>query len=208
VGDIIHQIDSRKATEIRAIFRVEVVVRETDFVYPYESDEDYSSMMAALGRDPVRNQLIVDDVARELSESTSGPLLVLTEDEEQDNALRDMLDNKKISSISLDPDVVAKGGKAFSKQLKSKKIQVVLGNRQFSQKLVPEVRFEAIFLTTPLNFRGKIIRWFQDVLRRDDGQPPMKVYDYVDSKISILDNFFRMRSYAYGLRLPRPSPPK
>jgi hypothetical protein len=36
----------------------------------------------------------------------------------------------------------------------------------------------------------------------------MKVYDYVDSKISILDNFFRMRSYAYGLRLPRPTPPK
>ena len=208
VGDILHQIDSRKATEIRAIFRVDVVVRETDFDYPYESNEDYSSMMAALGRDPVRNQLVVDDVARELSQSTGGPLLVLTEDEEQDNALRDMLDNKKISSISLDPDVVAKGGKAFSKQLKSKKIQVVLGNRQFSQKLVPEVRFEAIFLTTPLNFRGKIIRWFQDVLRRDDGQPPMKVYDYVDSKISILDNFFRMRSYAYGLRLPRPSPPK
>ncbi|MCG6944822.1 MAG: hypothetical protein LJE87_05695 [Deltaproteobacteria bacterium] len=119
-----------------------------------------------------------------------------------------MLDNKKISSISLDPDLVAKGEKAFSKQLKSKKIRVVLINRQFYQKLVPEIRFEAIFLTTPLNFRGKIIRWFQNVLRRDNGQPPMKVYDYVDSKISILDNFFRMRSYAYGLRLPKLTPPK
>jgi hypothetical protein len=208
VGDILHQIDSRKATEIRAIFRVDVVVRETDFTYPYESDEDYSSMMEALGKDAVRNKLIVDDVARELSQSNGGPLLLLTEDEEQDSALRDILDNKGISNISLEPNVVAKGGKAFSKQLKSKKIQVVLANRQFSQKLVPEIRFEAIFLTTPLNFRGKIIRLFQNVLRRNDGQPPMKVYDYVDSKISILDNFFRMRSYAYGLRLPRPTPPK
>jgi hypothetical protein len=161
-----------------------------------------------LGKDPERNQLVVDDVAGEISKSTSGPLLVLTEDEEQDNALRDLLENKGISSISLDPDVVAKGEKAFSKQLKSKKIQVVLGNRQFYQELVPEVRFEAVFLTTPINFRGKIIRWFQNVLRRDDGQPPIKVYDYVDSKVSILDNFFRMRSYAYGLRLPRPTPPK
>ena len=150
----------------------------------------------------------MDDVAGELSQSAGGPLLVLTENEQQDNALRDMLDNKGISSISLDSDVVAKGEKAFSKQLRSKKIQVVLSNRQFYQELVPEVRFEAVFLTTPINFRGKIIRWFQNVLRRDDGQPPMKVYDYVDSKISILDNFFRMRSYAYGLRLPRPTPPK
>ncbi|MCG6944821.1 MAG: ATP-dependent helicase, partial [Deltaproteobacteria bacterium] len=81
VGDILHQIDSRKATEIRAIFRVDVVVRETDFHYPYESDDDYSSMMAALGKDPARNQLIVDDVASELSQSNGGPVLVLTEDE-------------------------------------------------------------------------------------------------------------------------------
>jgi len=46
------------------------------------------------------------------------------------------------------------------------------------------------------------------MLRRNDGRPLMKVYDYVDSKVSILDNFFRMRSYAYGLRLPRAAPPK
>ena len=72
----------------------------------------------------------------------------------------------------------------------------------------PETSFGALFLTTPINFRGEVIRWLQRVLTRDGGRPPMRVYDYVDSKISILDNFFRMRSYAYGLRLPRPSPPE
>ena len=208
VGDILHQIDSRKATEIRAIFRADVVVRETDFEFPYESDDDYPAMLKALARDPQRNRLIVDDVSGEMREGAGGPLLVLTEDEDQDNTLKDMMGKEGISSVSLDPDLVAEGEKELNKQLKSKKIQVVLANRQLFQKMIPETTFEALFLTTPLNFRGRLIEWLQAVLRRDDGQPLMKVYDYVDSKISILDNFFRMRSYAYGLRLPRPTPPK
>jgi hypothetical protein len=132
----------------------------------------------------------------------------LTQDEDQDNTLKDMLDKEGVSSVSLDPELVGKGEKRLDEQLKSKKIQVVLANRQFFQKMISETKFEALFLTTPLNFRGRTIGWFQGMLRRNDGQPLMKVYDYVDSKISILDNFFRMRSYAYGLRLPRAAPPR
>ena len=207
LGDILHQIDSRKATEIRAIFQADVVVRETEFDYPYESSEDYSEMLEALARDQERNRLIANDISREMHEG-GGPLLVLTQDEEQDSALKKMLDEKGISTISLDLSTIAEVKSNLDEVLESKEIQVVLANRQLFQKMDPETNFEALFLTTPINFRGEVIRWLQRVLRRDGGRPPMKVYDYVDSKISILDNFFRMRSYAYGLRLPRPSPPE
>lgn len=208
VGDILHQIDARKATEIRAIFQADVVVRQTDFEYPYESSEDYPAMLEALARDPERNRLIADDVSSEISEGAGAPLLVLTQDEDQDHTLKDMLDEEGVSSVSIDPDLIAKGEKGLDKQLKSKDIQVVLANRRLFQQVISETKFKALFLTTPLNFRGKTISWFQEILRRDDGQRLIKVYDYVDTKISILDNFFRMRSYAYGLRLPRAAPPK
>jgi hypothetical protein len=208
VGDILHQIDARKATEIRAIFQADVVVRQTDFEYPYEGSDDYPAMLEALARDPERNRLIANDVSREMSEGAGAPLLVLTQDEAQDDTLKDMLEKEGVSSVSLDPEVVGKGEKRLDEQLKSKKIQVVLANRQFFQKIISEIKFEALFLTTPLNFRGRTIGWFQGMLRRNDRQPLVKVYDYVDTKVSILDNFFRMRSYAYGLRLPRAAPPK
>ncbi len=207
IGDILHQIDSRKATEIRAIFQADVVVRETDFDYPYERSEDYLSMLEALGKDPERNRLIVDDVARELAEGGGGPLLVLTEDEEQEGTLQDMFKARGISSIFFDPRTAAKERKDFFEQLRTGKIQVMLASRRLFMKILPEVSFDALFLTTPLNFQDKIIEPLQRVLKRNDGQPLVKIYDYVDSKISILDNFFRMRSYAYGLRLPRPTPP-
>ena len=205
LGDILHQIDSRKATEIRAIFQAEVVVRETDFDYPYERREDYPSMMAALGSDSARNLLIVDDVVVETGKSGKDPMLVLTEDEVQDRTLEEMLSERGISTLSIDPDDVVEGEERFSKKLRQERIQVVLANRKFFQKMIPEAHYAALFFTTPLNFRGAIIRHLQRVLRRNDGQPLVKVYDYVDTKISILDNFFRMRSYAYGLRLPRPT---
>ena len=121
--------------------------------------------------------------------------------------MKDMLDEDGVLSVSLDPDLIAKGKKGLDQQLKRRKIQVVLANRQLFQKMISETKFRALFLTTPLNFRGRTIGWFHGMLRRDDGQQLMKLYDYVDSKISILDNFFRMRSYAYGLRLPRSAPP-
>jgi hypothetical protein len=207
VGDILHQIDSRKATEIRAIFQADVVVRETEFDYPYERSEDYASMMEALVKDPERNQLVLDDVAREVTEGKGGPMLVLTEGQDQDRILEEMFNAKGISTVSFDPRVTADEKESLYKQLLTGKIQVMLANRQLFKKMIPEVRFGALFLTTPLNFRDQIVVSLQRVLKRNDGQAPVKVYDYVDSKISILDNFFRMRSYAYGLRLAKAAPP-
>jgi superfamily II DNA or RNA helicase len=206
VGDILHQIDARKATEIRAILQADVVVRETNFYYPYERSEDYPSMMEALARDPGRNQLILDDVIREMTEGDRVPLLVVTEDQEQNRTLEEMFKAQGIPSISFHPRTAAAEKKQFSEQLRAGKIQVMLANRRFFEGMTPEVRFGALFLTTPLNFRDKIIVPLQKVLKRNEGKPLVRIYDYVDCRISILDNFFRMRSYAYGLHLPRPTP--
>lgn len=203
VGDILHQIDAREATENRGILKAEVVVRETGFYYPYESSDDYRSMIAALAKDPERNRLIVADMEKELSDKGREPILVLTEEETQGNAIEDLLRARGISSASIDAAVAREGKERFLSQLAEGRIQVVLASRQFFQEAIPEGRYGALFLTTPLSFQGKISDHLHKLLTRRNGQPPMRVYDYVDSKVSILDNFFRMRSYAYGLRLSK-----
>jgi superfamily II DNA or RNA helicase len=208
IGNILHQIDSRRATENRAILQGDIVVRETDFEYPYERSEDYSSMMSALATDPARNRLIAEDVEKELSEHSKEPLLVLTEEHEQGRALEDLFKEKGISSVSFDTIMNQEAEKRFSEQRKQGKIQVVVTSRELFQKTVPEGHYAALFLTTPLSFQGRIVEHLQKLLNRRNGRPPVRVYDYVDTKVSILDNFFRMRSYAYGLRLPKSAPPE
>jgi hypothetical protein len=207
LGDILHQIDTREATEHRGSLQAEVVVRETDFYYPYESSEDYGSMIAALGKDPKRNSLIVADVEKELSGKAKEPLLVLTEEETQGSAIENLLRERGISSLSLDAAAVNDGKEGFLARIEGEKIQVVLASRQVFQQEVLEGRYGALFLTTPLSFQGRISEHLHKLLTRRNGQPPMRVYDYVDCKVSILDNFFRMRSYAYGLRLPKTAAP-
>lgn len=207
VGDILHQIDTRDATENRGILQAEVVVRETEFSYPYESSEDYRSMIAALAKDPERNRLIVADVEKELSDRGMEPLLVLTEEETQVNAIEDLLRARGISCTYIDAAVAREGKEQFFAQLKEGKVQVVLASRDFLQQSIPEGHYGALFLITPLSFQGRISDQLHKLLTRRNGHPPMKVYDYVDSKVSILDNFFRMRSYAYGLRLPKTAQP-
>ncbi len=207
VGDILHQIDTREATEHRGILQAEVVVRETDFYYPYESSEDYGSMIEALAKDPKRNSLIVADVEKELSGEVKEPLLVLTEEETQGSAIEDLLRARGISSLSLDAAAVREGKERLFAQIEGEKIQVVLASRQVFQEEVLGGRYGALFLTTPLSFQGQISEHLHRLLTRRNGQPPMRVYDYVDCKVSILDNFFRMRSYAYGLRLSKTTAP-
>jgi superfamily II DNA or RNA helicase len=207
LGDILHQIDAREATEHRGSLQAEVVVRETDFYYPYENSEDYGSMIAALGKDPKRNRLIVADVEKELSEKAKEPLLVLTEEETQGSAIEDLLRERGISSLSLDAAAVRDGKEGFLARIEGEKIQVVLASRQVFQQEVLAGRYGALFLTTPLSFQGRISEHLHKLLTRRNGQPPMRVYDYVDCKVGILDNFFRMRSYAYGLRLPKTATP-
>jgi len=160
-------------------------------------------MIAALAKDPERNRLIVADVEKELSDRGMEPLLVLTEEETQVNAIEDLLRARGISCAYIDAGVAREGKEQFFSQLKQGKVQVVLASRDFLQESIPEGRFGALFLITPLSFQGRISDQLHKLLIRRNGQPPMRVYDYVDSKVSILDNFFRMRSYAYGLRLPK-----
>jgi hypothetical protein len=187
--------------------QAEVVVRETDFYYPYESSEDYGSMIEALAKDPKRNSLIVADVEKELSGEVKEPLLVLTEEETQGSAIEDLLRARGISSLSLDAAAVREGKERLFAQIEGEKIRVVLASRQVLQEEVLGGRYGALFLTTPLSFQGQISEHLHKLLARRNGQPPMRVYDYVDCKVSILDNFFRMRSYAYGLRLSKTTAP-
>jgi hypothetical protein len=207
MGDILHQIDTREATEHRGMLQADVVVRETAFYYPYGKADDYNSMIAALAEDPERNSLIVADVEKELSGEAKEPLLVLTEEGTQGSAIENLLRARGISTLSVDAATARGGKEGLLAQIEGEEIQVVLASRQVLQEEMLEGRYRVLFLTTPLSFQGRISEQLHKLLSRRNGQPPMRVYDYVDCKVSILDNFFRMRSYAYGLRLAKAAAP-
>jgi hypothetical protein len=58
----------------------------------------------------------------------------------------------------------------------------------------------AVFLAFPLYFRKMLADALRDINvsgRNGDGR--LKIFDYVDRRIGLLENYFRMRSYNYGV---------
>ncbi len=67
---------------------------------------------------------------------------------------------------------------------------------QYAQALKSNV----IFLAVPVYFRKTLAGAIRE-MGHDGDLPEMRltIYDYVDNRIGILDNYFRMRSYNYGV---------
>ena len=58
-----------------------------------------------------------------------------------------------------------------------------------------------LVLAIPAYFRGRMAHAIRNLYHGSGGNGPekLKIYDYVDRNIALLENFFRMRSYNYGV---------
>jgi len=59
---------------------------------------------------------------------------------------------------------------------------------------------KTLFLAIPLYFNQSLANALKDLQQNGaGGDRRLKIYDYVDRRISLLENYFRMRSYNYGV---------
>jgi hypothetical protein len=58
--------------------------------------------------------------------------------------------------------------------------------------------FKVLFLATPVYFKGRLAHAIRNLQPNDNGAR-LKIYDYVDQNVGLLGNYFRMRSYNYGV---------
>jgi hypothetical protein len=57
-----------------------------------------------------------------------------------------------------------------------------------------------IMLAVPVYFRKALANAIRDICQDGlESDADLRIYDYVDTKVGILDNYFRMRSYNYGV---------
>ena len=62
------------------------------------------------------------------------------------------------------------------------------------------LKSHVVFLAVPVHFQKNLFNAIRDMCQDgDSGDSRLTIYDYVDSRVGILDNYFRMRSYNYGV---------
>ncbi len=209
LGEVVYSINEKDAREGRGIIHAHVITRQTDFEFPYHSRADYSALMQALMEDETRARLVADDIEAEIREDDK-PVLVLSGGEEQDKTLGDELTRRGIRVFCFRPEIVPTAEKDTEEEeeqpspcTEMPQVEGPVAVFTSPQTLAQCPHFfnsKVLVLAAPLYFRKDLAAAIRDLLQ--NGTTPedkVKIYDYVDHKIGILENFFRMRSYNYGV---------
>lgn len=208
VGDIAYTINERDAREGRGIIQAKVVARVTDFQYEYSSRADFKPMLDALMTNTQRTQLVVNDIVTEM-EREPQPILVLSGGAEQSEILKAELEQRGIEVVKLEPEQ----GEEVAEDdddLEMEQVQipvfgeapvVVLVTQELLLRYSRSLAVNVLVLAIPLYFRGRMAYAIRNLhpASNGNGSEKLKIYDYVDQKVALLENFFRMRSYNYGV---------
>lgn len=204
LGDVVYTINEKDAREGRGIIPGKIIARTTPFSYPYHSRSDYSPMLKELMTNEDRNRAIADDVQAEL-QSGEKPVLILSGGEEHDSALSAELAKRGIDSFACNPPSAAGEGNSSAGAMShlppgAHQASVLLLSPRVFAQCASLLKVNVIFLAVPVYFQKGLANAIREL--GADGESTslqLKIYDYVDTRVGILDNYFRMRSYNYGI---------
>jgi hypothetical protein len=209
VGDVVYTINDKDAREGRGIIPAHVVARTTDFDFPYRSRSDYSRMLRDLMKDPHRTRMIVDDIEAEMKKAAES-LLVLTGGEEQDKVLGAALANRGIRATPF-PVAGAEVSEQEGSELQADEScahpdltdepGAVLVNERTLTACLKHFHSRVLFLAVPTYFHKTLAQALRSLSQNGNSGESHRIviYDYVDQKVGLLENYFRMRSYNYGV---------
>ena len=196
LGDQVHKIEKEDLIETGDILPVEVVIKETNFQTSYDPSEEYSKMLSELTQDHERNLLIVQDVIKE-SNNGGGICLVLSDRKAHCEVIRQLLYVHGIRSELLNGEVSGKEREKIVERLNKGLAKVVIATGQLIGEGFDCPGLSNLFLVTPIKFSGRVIQYIGRILRPAPGKGKAKVYDYVDSRVGVLQASAKARQYVY-----------
>jgi len=191
--------DSAKNRTLTGIQHM-VIPRETGFRMSPTSQEGthIHELYDALATDKARNNLIFDDILKELEQGRSP--LVITERLEHLDDLATKLQGfaKNI--------VVLKGGMkkkeraeifARLKAIPNDAERLILATGKYIGEGFDDSRLDTLFLLLPISFEGRVEQYAGRLHRDHAGKTNVRIFDYVDSSHPVLKKMFERRCVKY-----------
>jgi superfamily II DNA or RNA helicase len=204
VGPIVHRIDQGVLVQQGSLVKAQVIPVETNFWTRTDASEYYSKVLSELVKDEGRNRLIVDVIRHEIGK-TEGVLLALSDRKYHCKAIRDMLYQKNIEADILTGDMSSSKRKEIVEQMRAGKIRVVVGTSALLGEGLDVAGIETLLITCPIKFTGRLIQHIGRALRPAPGKTTVRIIDFVDAKVGVLEAAAnsRMRTYQRmpGVRL-------
>ncbi|RJQ63082.1 MAG: DEAD/DEAH box helicase [Desulfobacteraceae bacterium] len=197
LGDVYHKVDKADLIESGDVLWAQIVVRETDFKPYYDPVREYSKMLSELTSHDERNRLICADVAEEAKRST-GICLVLSDRKAHCKNLAAILRYKfETPSEVLTGDLSILQRRQVLERIDSGQARVLIATGQLIGEGFDCKDLSVLFLSTPIKFSGRVVQYLGRILRPAPGKSA-KVYDYVDSRVEVLQAAARSRQKVYA----------
>ena len=204
LGDVQHEMQKSALVESGEVLAVEVVVRETNFKPYYDPVNEYSKMLSELTGDDERNRLIAADVAAE-AQTGKHVCLVLSDRKNHCETLQALLRYKfKLPAALLTGDLNSAQRREVLELLNQGRVRVLIATGQLIGEGFDHKALSPLFLATPIRFSGRVLQYLGRVLRPAEGKEKARVYDYVDSKVEVLQAAANARQRIYRRHFSSP----
>ena len=197
-GPIRFNVNSKKQAAASTI-RYEVAPRSTEFIVPSEwHDIGIQELYTALVNDEQRNDLIVSDVVSAI-EDRRYPLL-LTERTDHLKLLFEKLE-KRVPNI-----FVMQGGMGKKQRealvsaiaaLEKDQPRLIIATGRYIGEGFDDALLDTLFLAMPISWRGTLQQYVGRLHRLHENKRVVRVYDYVDRLVPVLNRMHDKRLKAY-----------
>lgn len=194
IGPKIHIVNKKKLFDTKSILRPDIFRIDTNFRYVFTND--YSTMISQLAKDENRNTLICNKTAEDLKIYNDAVLLISDRTAHLELIQKQLWKKHKIRSILLTGKTKKQLRMEHLKNIKDRKVKVVLATASLIGEGFDAPYLTALFLLTPIKFSGKLIQACGRVLRPEENKIP-RIYDFRDNNVPVLkySGFSRDRTY-------------
>ncbi len=195
-GPIRYRVDARAQAEKRAFDHV-LIPRFT--AYRTTADKPITALYKDLAENAARNKLIVEDVAFVLKQRRAP--IVLTERREHVETLREMLSGQCPNIVTLVGTASQKERRETLARLSSipeDELLVIIATGRYVGEGFDFPRLDTLFLALPIAWKGKVAQYAGRLHRNYEGKTEVRVYDYVDLHVPMLERMYQKRMKGYA----------
>jgi superfamily II DNA or RNA helicase len=208
-GPIRFNVSSKKQAAASA-FQYEVIPRVTKFTVPAEwNGIGIQEIYTALVNDERRTDLIVADVVCAIEDGRF-PLL-LTERTDHLQLLLEKLVQRVPNVFVMKGGMGKKQRDALASEISAvpeDQPRVIIATGRYIGEGFDDARLDTLFLAMPISWRGTLQQYVGRLHRLHEDKHIVRVYDYVDACVPVLNRMYEKRVRAYkavGYTLTRPS---
>ena len=194
-GSIRYKVDAKEQAEKRP-FEHYLIPRFTSF--RSVADKTITALYKELSDNISRNTLIADDVIEALNEGRTP--IILTERREHIEVLKSLLAGKCENIITLFGNTSQKEKRETLRKLeaipKAEKLLIIATGKYVGEGF-DFPRLDTLFLALPIAWKGKVAQYTGRLHRNYEGKTEVRVYDYVDIHVPMLEKMYQKRVNGY-----------